>query len=120
MSDREAELRTAKETRSPIEQLRRAQPSHPRLPKRLRVHLQVVEPPHRATKDIAARLHRGFPCTWIDVESGDDRRELGIDVTSFIVTNRTARPVDELQILLERVWDARCPSLLIGERLQCK
>jgi len=101
MSELEAELRMAQKTRSPIEQLRFAQSPHPRLPKRLRVQLQVVEPSHRATKDVAARLHRGFPCTWIDVESRDDGRELGIDMASLIVTNPTTSPVDELQIFLE-------------------
>ena len=65
-----------KQTRSPIEQLRLAQPSHPRLPKRLRVQLQVVEPPHRAAKDVAAGLHRGFPCTWIDSDQ-DTHQFLG-------------------------------------------
>ena len=32
---------------------------------------------------------------------------MGIDVAWLIVANRTAAPVDELHILLERVWDAR-------------
>ena len=43
----------------------------------------------------------------IDIHLCKDRRELGIDVASLIVANRTAAPVDELHTLLERVWDAR-------------
>ena len=43
----------------------------------------------------------------IDIHSRKDRREMGIDVAWLIVANRTAAPVDELHILLERVWDAR-------------
>src|SRR5690606_27160037 len=99
--------------RSSKQDLRLAQSSNPTLPERLGMQLQMVQPPHRTTEHISARLHRRFPCTRIDVETCHDRRKRGVNVASLVIANRTTGPIDDLQVLFERVRDVRRPTPLI-------
>ena len=63
---------------------------------------QVIESSHRAAKHVALGLKRGDPGFGIDVESGENGRKVLVDRASLAFPNLSSRPVDKLQILLER------------------
>jgi hypothetical protein len=54
---------------------------------------------YRAAEDIAAALHRVLPNTSVDVQSLHDRGLSRIDRTAFVGPLRSARPVDEFEII---------------------
>src|SRR5690606_39681610 len=61
----------------------------------------MIEPTERATEHIASGLHRGLPGNGIDAKTRGDGRKLRIDIAHLIVTNGSAAPIDQREVLTE-------------------
>jgi hypothetical protein len=79
-----------------------AQSFDSRLPEDARVQSQTIEPAQRTAEDIAADAQRFAPDIRIDVQSLQNRRSLIIDGTALVGAHDATRPIDKLQIILQR------------------
>ena len=89
-----------------IQSLRTPQPAHPRLAERRRVQAQVIETAHRATEDVASRLHRINPDLRVDLKPLHDWRKRRRYCTPLVRSHAPPGPIDEFEIVVLAKRDA--------------
>src|SRR5690606_9281563 len=74
----------------------------------------MIEPTERATEHIASGLHRGLPGNGIDAKTRGDGRKLRIDIAHLIVTNGSAAPIDQREVLRNADPDTHVSDELVA------